>query len=589
MTSTKQKIWIFTFEYAGVIKVGGLGEVPANQAKYLADFYEITVFMPSHGQVEKLKNKGEVIKLPITCQGKINSAKLGIEESNETYNISFYKYTKENVDIILLSGNDPLTRKFLDDPTVYNPDTIKGKIGFFSLGMKFLINSFLSKQPEILPNAIHLHDYHVVISFYSIKQLLEKNSIYIPSVITIHLLTWPRLGKSFYKDWGIDDTAIRVKLIDGIKYLTLDEIFSLTEENEPSVEKIGSLICDIVTTVSQSYLNSDIIPNLGKKLIEFKSDFIWDGCDWNYDEIYKTVIKNHGEEIQEVLSLSNDIDITKEQLKKYLLEYKLGNLSESPLISSAKVLKEINEISNGNPFIRNGRIKAFQKSGPLILTTGRISPQKGFETIFKAIPEVIKVIPEARFLFLILPTDYSLNEIKEYSNFVKNFPENIRIIFGVASDIFYLAHIASDVYCALSRWEPFGIMALEAMASRVPVIATRVGGLKETILDIRTNPEKGTGLLINKDNETEFAEALISLLLTAKVAFSFKNNVKHNDLDSLISLIPEKSIKSLVLSDFSLYYKMQDNCQKRVKENFTWEIVSKKLIKIYTMIQKLNN
>ena len=200
---------------------------------------------------------------------------------------------------------------------------------------------------------------------------------------------------------------------------------------------------------------------------------------------------------------------------------------------------------------------------------------------------MIKAIPNAKFLFLILPTDYSLNEIKEYSNFVKNFPENIRIIFGVASDIFYLAHIASDVYCALSRWEPFGIMALEAMASRVPVIATRVGGLQETILDIRTNPEKGTGLLINKDNESEFTEALISLLLTAKVAFNFKNKSNHN-IDFLIDLIPEKNIKSLVLADFSLYYKIQDNCQKRVEENFTWEIVSKKLIKIYTMIQKLN-
>ena len=587
MTSTKQKIWIFTFEYAGVIKVGGLGEVPANQAKHLANLYEITVFMPSHGQVEKLKKKGEIQKLPITYEGKINSPKMGVEVSSETFSISFYKFSKENVDIILLSGNDPLTKTYLDDQTVYNPDTIKGKIGFFSLGMKFLINFFLSTQPEILPNVIHLHDYHVVLSFYAIKQVFEKHDIYVPSVITIHLMTWPRLGKNFFKDWGIDDTAIRVRLIDGVKYLVLDEIFALTKENEPSVEKIGSIICDMVTTVSQSYLNSDIIPNFGKELIQFKSDFVWDGCDWDYAEIYNTVLKNHGDEIREVLSLSDDIIIKKEQLKKYLLEYKLGNLSESPLISSAKVLKEINEISNGNPFVKNGRIKAFEKSGPLILTTGRISPQKGFETIFKAIPEVIKVIRDAKFLFLILPTDYSLSEIKEYSNFVKKFPENIRIIFGVASDIFYLAHIASDVYCALSRWEPFGIMALEAMASRVPVIGTRVGGLQETILDIRTNPKKGTGLLINKDNESEFTEALISLLLTAKVASLFKNNSNQKDLDVLINLIPEESIKSLVLSDFSLYYKMQDNCQERVEENFKWKIVSKKLIKIYTMLQKL--
>ncbi|GAJ13728.1 unnamed protein product, partial [marine sediment metagenome] len=148
------------------------------------------------------------------------------------------------------------------------------------------------------------------------------------------------------------------------------------------------------------------------------------------------------------------------EMRKFLLEYKIGNLSQSPLINSKSVLDTINEISNGNPFIKNGNIKAFSESGPLVLTTGRVSPQKGFEIIFEAIPEVLKAVHNAKFLFLILPTDYSLNEIKSYAHYVKQYPENIRIIFGVASDIFYLAHISADVYCALSRWEPFGIMAL---------------------------------------------------------------------------------------------------------------------------------
>ncbi|MBA7550611.1 hypothetical protein ES705_43130 [subsurface metagenome] len=53
----------------------------------------------------------------------------------------------------------------------------------------------------------------------------------------------------------------------------------------PTVEKIGAVVCDMVTTVSQSYLISDIIPNCGNDLIMFKSDFIWDGCDWDYNEI----------------------------------------------------------------------------------------------------------------------------------------------------------------------------------------------------------------------------------------------------------------------------------------------------------------
>ncbi|GAG06246.1 unnamed protein product, partial [marine sediment metagenome] len=55
MIENKKGVWIFSFEYAGVAKVGGLGEVPANQAKHLSEQFDITVFMPSHGKVEGLK------------------------------------------------------------------------------------------------------------------------------------------------------------------------------------------------------------------------------------------------------------------------------------------------------------------------------------------------------------------------------------------------------------------------------------------------------------------------------------------------------------------------------------------------------
>ncbi len=379
--------------------------------------------------------------------------------------------------------------------------------------------------------------------------------------------------------------------------LNLNEIFKLSKEfNEsgvestvPSVEKIGAIISDVVTTVSQSYLISDIIPNCGKKLIEFKADFVWDGCDWAYYEIYKKIVAIHGKEIREFLFLSEETEITTIHMKKFLLEYKIGNLSQSPLINSKTVLDTINEISNGNPFIKNGNIKAFSESGPLVLTTGRVSPQKGFEIIFEAIPEVLKAVHNAKFLFLILPTDYSLNEIKTYAHYVKQYPENIRIIFGVASDIFYLAHISADVFVSLSRWEPFGIMALEAMASKMPIIASKVGGLQETIIDVKMFPEIGTGILIEKDNPHQFAKALISLFKSSEVAQYVKDSENHTiyDTDTLgiINLIPDEIIKSHVLLDPYYFLKIKENCYKRVKTNFTWSIVSKKLANLYLNLQ----
>jgi len=596
----KRSIWIFSFEYAGVAKVGGLGEVPANQAKHLAKDFDITVFMPSHGQLESLKNKYKLEKLPLKCVGQINPSLFGLEQSKENCDIRFHRFKIENVNVILLSGENSFTSKYLDDKTVYNPTTIRGKIALFSLGIRCLVNHLLEKDPNKIPKVVHLHDYHVVLGYLGMKQALAKKELEVSSIITIHLLTWPRFEYEFFRLCGIDDTPVKVSLNEGYRMLNLREILLLAKESKgnaieqqiPTVEKIGAIISDTVTTVSQSYLMSDIIPNCGNDLIKFKADFIWDGCDWDYFDIFDEVVAINGEEILEILKLSYWNEINEEHMKEFLLKYKIGNLSQRPLINSQNVLNTISQISDGNYFIKNGIIKAFSDSGPLILTTGRISPQKGFDTIFKAIPEVLKVIPNAKFLFLILPTDYSLNEIRSYSEYVKQYPENIRIIFGVASEIFYLAHLSADVYCALSRWEPFGIMALEAMACKVPIIATKVGGLQETIIDAGLYPKIGTGLLISKDNPFQLAKALVSLLKASEVGYRVKSSVSHTiykaDTLNIVNQIPDEIIKSHVLLNPNFFFNIKENCYRRVKENFTWSIVTKKLARFYLDLLKSN-
>ena len=596
MIEKKGNLWVLSFEYAGIAKVGGLGEVPANQVKYLSKKYNVFVILPSHGQIDRLKMDNTWEKLSINCIGSFNPQILGERESEMKYDISFYRFKINDTNFFILTGENPSTRKFLDDNDIYNPDTINGKILLFSIGVRKLMTYLVENRKEILPDVIHLHDYHVVISLINIKQILNKKGLDIASIITIHLLTWPRFPIEFYKASGVDVTPFNILLREGFKLVTIEDIFDLCLQSDyehsqiPTVEKVGAVISDLVTTVSQSYLKSDIIPNCGKELIDFKSDFVWDGCDWDYDEINKKVKNSVSNELREFLENPAENLITKEILKEYLLKYKIGNLSQSPLISSKKVLEVINEISNGNPFIKNGNIKAFNESGPLIITTGRISPQKGFETIFEAIPKVIKVIPNVKFLFLLIPTVYNLNEIQNYSKYVKNYSENIRIIFGVASDIFYLAHMAADVYCALSRWEPFGINALEAMASKIPIIGTKVGGLQETIIDMRSYPELGTGILIEKDNVLQFADEAISLLLLAEISNRIKEKGLIYDTSTfqLVNQIPDEILKSRVLIDAHYYENVRENCYKRVKNNFRWEIVSKKLIDLYSRIKKLH-
>jgi len=76
---------------------------------------------------------------------------------------------------------------------------------------------------------------------------------------------------------------------------------------------------------------------------------------------------------------------------------------------------------------------------------------------------------------------------------------------GERSDIADLL-AACDVFILPSRHEGLGVAALEAMAAARPVVATRVGGLAEAVVDERT------GLLVPPDDPGALADALARLL-----------------------------------------------------------------------------
>ncbi|HEY9636615.1 MAG TPA: glycosyltransferase family 1 protein [Coleofasciculaceae cyanobacterium] len=76
----------------------------------------------------------------------------------------------------------------------------------------------------------------------------------------------------------------------------------------------------------------------------------------------------------------------------------------------------------------------------------------------------------------------------------------------LGDDILPAYYAAADVCVVPSHYEPFGLVAIEAMASSTPVVASDVGGLQFTVV-----PEQ-TGLLAPAKDDAAFAEAIDRIL-----------------------------------------------------------------------------
>jgi glycogen(starch) synthase len=119
----------------------------------------------------------------------------------------------------------------------------------------------------------------------------------------------------------------------------------------------------------------------------------------------------------------------------------------------------------------------------LILCVGRLVPQKGIEYFIRAIPHVAKRYPEAK--FVIVGEGWS-RDILEAEARASGQARKIQFT-GFASDREVIELMTSaDVLVVPSIYEPFGIVALEGMATGVPVVASKVDGLAEVIEHERT-------------------------------------------------------------------------------------------------------
>jgi glycosyltransferase involved in cell wall biosynthesis len=151
------------------------------------------------------------------------------------------------------------------------------------------------------------------------------------------------------------------------------------------------------------------------------------------------------------------------------------------------------------------------RSSLVVLYVGRFDRRKGIETLVRAIGR--SIFPGLADIRLILaggsrPGQSDGIERERIEGIVDELGLRDFTTFPGQIDRETLPYYfgAANVCVVPSHYEPFGLVAIEAMAAGVPVVASDVGGLKYTVV-----PEK-TGLLCPPQDDAAFAEAIDRIL-----------------------------------------------------------------------------
>ena len=148
-----------------------------------------------------------------------------------------------------------------------------------------------------------------------------------------------------------------------------------------------------------------------------------------------------------------------------------------------------------------------RKEKMCVLTVARLIKRKGIEYLLRALPDVIASVPGAN--VLVIGEGPERQPLVELAKSL-GVSEHVNIIPPVPSLGAYLS--TSDVFVLPSIVEPdgvtegLGVTSLDAAASSLPVVASRVGGIPETVDD------GVTGYLVEPQDVQELASKIVWLL-----------------------------------------------------------------------------
>jgi glycogen(starch) synthase len=133
----------------------------------------------------------------------------------------------------------------------------------------------------------------------------------------------------------------------------------------------------------------------------------------------------------------------------------------------------------------------------LVLLVGRLVYEKGFQVALEALPSLIENVGKVR--FIVAGSGTHEQELKQQAEEL-GLMQHGTFVGWIGDDVLHSLYRIADLTVVPSIYEPFGLVALEAMASGCPCIVADTGGLREVV------PHENVGLRFRSRDPKSLAD-----------------------------------------------------------------------------------
>jgi glycogen(starch) synthase len=144
----------------------------------------------------------------------------------------------------------------------------------------------------------------------------------------------------------------------------------------------------------------------------------------------------------------------------------------------------------------------------LVLLVGRLVYEKGFQLALEALPALIERLRDVRFVVAGSGTHEA--ELREQAREL-GLDGHGTFLGWIGDDVLHSLYRIADLTVVPSIYEPFGLVALEAMASGCPCLVADTGGLREVV------PNGDVGLRFRSRDPRSLGEMAERLLTDAEL------------------------------------------------------------------------